>query len=75
MKIKCFPSKNFILEGVKFKLPTSLPHNKPYFKSLRFFFYKNHNLYLLCPPQETFVAERRSSNFAGSVRVWLPISY
>lgn len=48
MKIKCFPSKNFILEGVKFKLPTSLPHNKPYFKSLRFFFFIRIIIYIFC---------------------------
>lgn len=75
MRIKCFPSKNFILEAVKFKLPTSLPHNKQYFKSLRFFFFlKNGNLYLLCTPQETFVAGRGSSKLAGSLRVLLSTS-
>lgn len=60
------------MEAVKLKLPTSFPHNKPYFEVSQIFVLRNGNLCLLRTPQETLAAERGSSDLAGSTRVAFP---
>lgn len=71
---KCFPVKNFILEAVRLKLPTRLPHNKPYFEVSQIFLGGNSKLCPLCTPQKLSQQEAVAQSWLAVLELCLPLT-